>query len=142
MIEADFAPVMLELAAMLARIKHPQPMLSAIGETERANVQERILSGKVTPWGVAWDPWRPQTAEYRAKKGNAQQGLLWDTGKLVNDIHATVTGNTVEIGSSLPYAIDLQNGTNIMAPREFLGWEPTSMAAIEQAAVLFLSGMQ
>lgn len=127
MLEANFADVLNEIGLMLARSRNPLPILSRIGASEVENVRERIRSEKDSPFGEPWAPWAPSTAKARERKGNAARGLLFDDGDLLRSIHAeaNVYGpghGTLDIGSDLDYAIFLQDGTEFMPARPYLGW--------------------
>ena len=122
----DASTALRDIGAMLERSLAIEPVLAMIGKLEVENVKARIQQSKLNPWGGDWAPWAAWTAEDRAKKGNAEQGLLWDTGALLDSIHFSVDSlrsmSFVDIGSDLYYALDLQEGTAIMPAREFLGW--------------------
>ena len=140
MFEIDYALAMDELDGMLARLADPAPLLEHIGLYEVAEARERIQRSKDDPLGYAWAPWMPSTAAQRARKGNADQGLLWDTGALLDSITASVAGNTVTIGSAVDYAGYLQDGTDRMAARPFLGWSADALAFYEHLTSEYLAG--
>ncbi len=131
MITIDSVQALAELDAMLMRMRESGPFLEAIGEREVESVQHRIRDTKTDPLGNAWAPWAPFTRSERTHKGNADLGLLLDEGDLLLSIDKAVMGWSVEIGSNLDYAADLQNGTDRMPSREFLGWSPESVPVYE-----------
>lgn len=131
MITIDSVRALAELDAMLMRMHKSGPFLEAIGEREVEAVQHRILDTKTDPLGNAWAPWAPFTRSERTHKGNADLGLLLDEGDLLLSIDKAVMGESVEIGSNLDYAKDLQEGTGRMPAREFLGWSPESVPVYE-----------
>jgi len=131
MITIDSVQALAELDAMLMRMHESGPFLEAVGEREVEAVQHRIRDTKTDPIGNAWAPWAPFTRSERTHKGNADLGLLLDEGDLLLSIDKAVFGESVEIGSNLDYAADLQNGTDHMPAREFLGWSPESVPVYE-----------
>ncbi len=138
MIELDAEQVFAQLGAMLARAANPAPFLTWVGETETEKARQRIDDTKTSPQGVPWDPWEPSTEKQRVRKGNAQLGLLYDEGDLFDSIHFVVDGGTVAIGSDLDYALYLQDGTEKMDARPFLGWSDDAMPFYEGAFIDYL----
>lgn len=97
--------------------------LDAVGKNQQANVAARIMFTKMAPDGKAWEPWAPSTAKARARKGTAGNGILYDSGTLAQSITYQVVGRQAVISSNAgPYAAYLQNGTQNMPARPFLGW--------------------
>ena len=131
MIDFNASEALAEIEAMLMRMHESGPFLEAVGEREVEAVQHRIRDTKTDPLGNAWAPWAPFTRSERTHKGNADLGLLLDEGDLLLSIDKAVIGESVEIGSNLDYAADLQNGTDHMPAREFLGWSPESVPVYE-----------
>ena len=130
MLEANLTAALEQVGLMLKRASNPLPVLTRIGASEVENVKARIRSSKISPWGDSWAPWAPSTARERQRKGNAEQGLLFDTGALLDSIHAVanVYGSghgTLDVGTSLDYAGFLQDGTEKMVARKYLGWNET-----------------
>ncbi len=138
MITIDAEAAIADLEAMVARLRAPEPLLGAIGEAEVELSRERIEETKDDPLGGGWLPWADSTSRQRVRKGTADLGLLYDTGELLESIHAAVEGNTVAIGSDVDYAIYLQDGTSKMPARPFLGWAPENLDAYESMFVRFL----
>lgn len=100
----------------------PSELLNEVGEALALSTIQRIMTTKTAPSGQAWAPWATSTLLARNKKGNAAQGLLYDTGALGNSITWQVKGKTVEVGSSLGVIGEyLQNGTANMPARPFIG---------------------
>ena len=137
MLTADFKDALAEVGAMLARAENVQPVLARIGASEVENARARIQATKGTPWGDSWEPWAPSTREHRERKGNAGQGLLWDDGDLLKSIRYETLLNVenlsvVDIGSDLPYAGFLQDGTENMPARKYLGWNDATFPVYEQ----------
>ncbi len=137
MLSADFTQALAEVGGMLARAENLQPVLARIGASEVENVRARIQTGKTSPWGDAWAPWAPSTREHRERKGNADLGLLLDEGDLLKSIRYETLLNVeslsvVDIGSDLPYAGFLQDGTEDMPARKYLGWNDATFPVYEQ----------
>ncbi|MGZ3307271.1 MAG: phage virion morphogenesis protein [Xanthobacteraceae bacterium] len=138
MITIDISEAMAGLAVIAARAENPQSLMETIGAQQQASVQSRIRRDKMTPWGSVWAPWMPSTQKARERKGNAAQGLLWDKGTLLQSVHFDAASQEVVIGTEVPYAEYLQDGTERMEAREFLGWNEGDFPSIEGLAVLFL----
>lgn len=129
---------------MLARMAAMRPVMAEIGREQRNEIQDRILHGKQGPEGEYWAAWAPFTRHEREHKGNTSQGLLWDSGKLVNSIMADASNAGVIIGTSVPYAADLQYGTSgqrAMAERPFIGWSAEGKQVAEHFVVRYLEGI-
>lgn len=135
MIEIDAEQALMELGAMVARAANLAPVLEIIGQSEVENTRARIQQSKTNPWGGDWAPWAESTEASRQRKGNAGQGLLWDDGDLLDSIHFKVDAmegvGWVDIGSDLDYALYLQDGTEKMPARPFLGWNDAPLAFYE-----------
>ncbi len=127
MLEADFSSVIASLAEMVARMHDTSPVMERIGAAELLEAQQRIIGTKIGSDHEPWQPWRARTQQERAEKGNASQGLLWDTGTLLHSLGVEVSASGVLIGSDVDYAIDLQDGTDIMDARPFLGWDAETL---------------
>lgn len=140
MLEVDLETALAEIGAILQRVQNPTPALTAIGSAELLEAQQRIIGNKLDPDYEAWMPWARRTLKERTKKGNLDQGLLWDTGELLNSLKSIATSNSVEIGTDVPYAADLQLGTDIMPAREFLGWNVATLADHELTMTEWLEG--
>jgi phage gpG-like protein len=140
MLEIDFGSAMAELDALLARLMDPAPLLEAIGAATVEHARDNITSLKLDPEGEQWAPWMPRTAAARRRKGNASQGLLWDTGTLLDSIHADVAGDLLTVGTPVSYAGYLQGGTEKMVARPFLGWSEDALAFAETMAADYLAG--
>lgn len=107
-------------------------LLEELGEHFVHIVKERIQSTKENPYGRDWQEWADGTRRQREYKGNTAQGLLWDTGDLLHSITFETGPNEVRIGSPLDYAKWLQDGTENMPAREFLGFSPDDLIAIDR----------
>lgn len=110
-----------DLASLLKQLANPRPALEQIGEALVQSTRERLEKTKVSPEGQKWAPWSLSTLLARRKKGTAARGLLFDSGNLSNSIQAQVLGDSVIVGASAKYASFLQNGTENMPARPFVG---------------------
>lgn len=137
MMTIDSAQVLAELGVLQHRLSSPMALLQEIGTVQQEKTQARIRDTKDTPWGAAWAPWQAVTAYERFEKGNAEQGLLWDSGALLDSIHYELDPFSVTIGTDLDYAPDLQDGTDRMAARPFLGWEDVDIPEMEDLAMIY-----
>jgi phage gpG-like protein len=146
MITIDIQQAMSELTMIAARAVDMQPVLHTIGGMEADKIWGRIRDGKVDPWGNAWEPWVPFTRSERERKGNVQQGLLWDTGALLDSFEdqSAVNANPMEvvIGTRINYAEELQEGRpGQMVARPFLGWNAADFPIIEGMVAAYLTGI-
>jgi phage gpG-like protein len=117
------------------------PWLDSVGQKAQQDVQARIQQTKHDPESQPWSPWQPRTEKQRLKKGNAGQGLLWDEGTLLNTIKFSADSGGVTIGTEVGYAGYLQDGTQRMAARPFLGWSDAETTALEFSAIAFIEAM-
>jgi phage gpG-like protein len=137
MLEVSLTEALEQIGLMLERAADPLPVLTRIGASEVENVRAAITQDKTSPWGDDWAPWAPSTAAHRERKGNADQGLLWDEGDLLRSIRAEthmygdVGYSTLDVGSDLDYAVFLQDGTDRMPARKYLGWNEHTFAFYE-----------
>lgn len=132
MITFDKQETETRLSAILFRAEDLVPVFDFIGDRIVGDVKERIKSTKLSPDGEAWAPWRPFTADMRSAAGNEEQGLLWDTGDLLDSIAVSIDGSfELAIGTDVAYAQELQEGiAGKQIARPFLGWEADDAAAI------------
>jgi len=116
------------------------PVFDFIGAHVVAEVKDRIQNTKLDPAGNEWAPWRPMTETLRTLAGNVEQGLLWDTGDLLDSIHEEVDGSfTLAIGSDSEYADAVQNGIEgKQVAREFLGWTDEDIVFVRETTLMYL----
>jgi phage gpG-like protein len=114
------------------------PWLTKVIVTERKKVEARIKKTKRTPEDTEWAPWRPRTEAYRSAKGNTNRGLLYDEGLLLASIVSRSSQNSASLGTVAPYAPFLQDGTEEMVARPFMGWDDVSLAQYELDAIATL----
>lgn len=127
----------------IARLENKTPFLNDVAKLLKAKAVNRITTTKIDPYGKAWPQWAVATARARAKRGTAGRGLLYESGRLSNGITAEVQGNQAIVGvQGVPYASFLQNGTNKMPARKFLGISQQDEVQIKTMLVKYLKGTQ
>jgi phage gpG-like protein len=110
------------LDALSKKLAEPREFLDLLGQSMLAAAHKRIQTTKRDANGRAWAPWATSTARARRKSGSAGRGLLYNTGALDRSLTYTVQGPKVSVQTASPYARYLQNGTNRMPARPFLGF--------------------
>lgn len=113
--------------------KNLSPVFDKIGRFEMRQTRRRLTTTKESPDGVKWQGWAPSTAIGRVRKGNASQGLLYDT-KTMHDLFVLTFSNShMSLRAGVDYATFLQNGTTNMPARPFMGWSDASLEFITRA---------
>lgn len=111
--------------AMLRRlqIKHDMPdLLDDIGEAIADRVRESVAAGR--------------TAAGRAAPKPREGGrALFEHGQLLAAVRHIVRGNTVRIGSPVPYAAYLQFGRKGMRPGAYLGTAKGKVVAPDKRTI-------
>jgi len=123
------------LSAKLKQIQkelEDQEYLKKIGQVVKEDIQDRIRSTKADPQGIPWSPWKQSTLMQRIKQGTVDRGLLYNSGKLLNSFEVITDKKSFTIGTNAPYSKYLQNGTNRMVARPFMGVSPKAKATIKQ----------
>lgn len=115
--------VIAEINSVLRGIKD-RKLMQELANVVQQDIKNRIKVTKTTPDNIPWAPWSASTLRARTKKGNASTGLLFDSGKLFNSIKATSGIQTFSVGTDVKYAPYLNNGTNKMVARRFMGISP------------------
>ena len=138
-VEIDAREAMAGFEALLHRVTDLRPLFADIGGWQKFKTMDMIENTKLSPYDTPWKPWRPATARYREFKGNAAQGLLWDTGLLLNsfDFDADETG--VEIGTPVEYGGEVQQDRPFML-NEGDELPPEDIAELEMITNLYLRG--
>lgn len=134
-----------QMALIMARINDPIPFFDYVGATEKQRVRERIMHTKIDPDGAPWLPWAPFTAEHRDALGNSAQGIMWDSGTLLNSIEFSVDGTFgVDVGTDVWYAPKHQDGSpsDRIPARPIFGWEENVIPQMAQMFVNFVEGAQ
>lgn len=125
------ADKLLEKLHKIQKEMENQEYLEKIGQVVKEDIQERIRTGKTSADGVPWVPWAPSTLVARMRQGTASRGLLYNSGKLLNSFKVVTTKTSFTIGTSSPYSAFLNNGTNRMQARPFMGVSPKARATIK-----------
>ena len=94
--------------------------------------RRRIRITKESPDGKKWQRWAPLTEAIRLYKGNAPQGLLYDTKMLHDSITLHYDREGLRIRPLVDYATFLQSGTTKMPARPFMGWNKVSLKFIKR----------
>lgn len=115
-----------------AKLQQLPTVLEQIGRDEVLKTQERIRSSKTGPDGKPWAPWSMATLKQRTRAGNAQRGLLYRTGALLNSIQFKVENTLLTIFTNETYAKFLQFGTPKMKARPFVGFGKDINKAIQR----------
>lgn len=138
-VKVDFNEINAALGDIRKRIANPRPMLNEIGQVIVEDIKHSITTTKLSPSGEAWQPWAPSTFKARVRKGNAAKGLLYDSGALVRSIYYQIVGShyTLQIGSSAVYAKWLNEGTEFMPARPFLGISSRAQQDINDVIKLY-----
>ena len=120
-------------------------MMREVGDIIVEDIKHRIAVTKKDPDDKPWKAWAPSTAKARERKGNAALGLLFDSGTLLRSItaevknHGSKGGVSVYVGSNTRYAEWLNDGTEKMPARPFLGVSKRAKESIDEAIHLYLS---
>ena len=85
-----------------------------------ANTHERFDRTKSDPDGRKWAPWAESTRRAYQKSGHSGS-LLVRTGALRNSIRSTAGKKQASVSSNLKYGQYIQQGTDIMPARPFIG---------------------
>ncbi len=104
-IEINDNQVMQDLARLEHRSADLSPALKEIGDLLTESTKQRF-SDRQGPDGKSWK----KNSKATIKRKGRDFPLTGETGKLGETIHYQLTGNTLEIGSSLEYAAMQQFG--------------------------------
>lgn len=140
MLTIDAAFAIEQLNALTLRAANTRPVLALIASHAASGIVRRMVDSKEMD-GSPWAAWKESTEHYRQHKGNVGQGLLWDEGTLLHSIRVAIENREVAIGTSVPYAAFLQDGTERMKARPFIGWEDDDTAFAERTMVAYLEGV-
>jgi len=141
MLTIDMSQAFAVMDRNLANMAKRDVFLDAVGDMVSQRVKDRIEGGKTSPDGSPWAPWAPYTAAKRAAKGNADRGLLFDSGYLLRSITSETMISGVTIWTPASYASDLQNGDGGRLPaRPFMGWSREEIAEVYSMATLWING--
>lgn len=129
-----------DLEALLRKLANPRPALEKIGAMLQQSTRDRLEKTKLSPDGSKFAPWSLSTLIARRKKGNSALGILFDTGNLSRSIKYTATSTQVTVIATAKYASFLQNGTEDMVARPFVGISRQDEARIGQILAEHLEG--
>lgn len=115
--------------------------LAEVGVHQKQKIEERIRVTKLSPEDGPWAPWRPSTRAWRERRGTIEQGLLWDTGELLDSVSFEVTAESVSIGTSAEHGHFLQEGTSNMVARPYAGWSGADESWAEATLVAHLNAL-
>lgn len=102
-----------------------------IAQQEIREIQQRIRTTKLSPEGKQWEPWSYSTIKAMGRN-KQRRSLLYHTGNLLNSFSYRINNNQLRITNSTPYGRFLQNGTNKMPARPFMGWNQGSQVRIKK----------
>jgi len=115
------------------KYKNLDPVFKKIGQFEMRQTRRRLRITKESPDGVKWQGWAPSTEIGRIRKGNASQGLLYDT-KTMHDLFVLTHSNShMSLRAGVDYGKFLQTGTTEMPARPFMGWSEVSLEFIKRS---------
>lgn len=126
------------------KLANPRDMMQEIGDIIVEDIKHRIVKLKQDPDDQPWAPWAESTRKGRERKGNAALGLLYDTGTLLHSItsevknHGAKGGWSLQVGTNVHYATYLNEGTEKMPARPFLGISKRAQASIDEAIKLYM----
>ncbi len=121
-----------QLNKLHSKYQDKRSISNQIANIEKQDIRTRIGVSKVAPDGTPWAPWKQSTLIYRTNKGNVNRGLLFDSGRLLNSIEIFQTDSSFAVGTSLSYAPYLNNGTDKMPGRKFMGLSQQAKDQIEK----------
>jgi HK97 gp10 family phage protein len=128
-----------EVKRVIKKLEDPRDFLKEVGEIVVEDIKHRIAVTKTDPDGNKWEPWATSTELGRIKDGSVALGLLYKSGELLDSIRYRINSKkSITIGSTAPYAEYLQEGTNNMPARPFIGMSDRSREAITEAIQLYL----
>jgi phage gpG-like protein len=139
-ISTNIAEVVAVLNGYTARMRDMRGTMDRIGTYAGGQALLAIMDEKDDPDGRAWSEWTQSTREHRTRKGTAKTGLLWDDGTLLHSIKVQAGLRQVTVGTDVPYAPFLQDGTSKMAARPFLGWSDADIEYAEHLIALHVQG--
>lgn len=134
-VRVDFREVQNAIGDIRKKLDNPRNLMQEIGDIIAEDIKNMISVRKTSPSDQPWAPWADSTRKSRERKGNAALGLLVDSGTLLRSITSQVIGShhTVQIGTNVHYAEYLNNGTNKMPARPFIGISKRAQEGINQA---------
>lgn len=111
--------------------------LRAIGGIIESSTRRRISETKNAPDGSRWADVSPATA----KTKNGRGGILVDYGNLMASITHEASAKSVIAGSVMGYSVYLQEGTENMPARPFLGLSGEDYRDIDELMSDWMKGL-
>lgn len=140
-IKIDKGDIKDALGKYAKKISDSRDLMEELGEIIEEDIRHRIVKLKKDPDDKPWKPWKKSTRKARQKKGNAALGLLFDSGELAASItHKVTAKNKLQVGTDNPYAGYLNDGTNNMPARPFIGISKRAQKGIDEALKLHFGG--
>ena len=150
-VTVDTAAIERELGRLLEKTGNFAPAFKEIGEDLTESIKQRF-STATAPDGTPWARNQPSTIR---RKGY-DKPLVGETKSLSREIHYQITGNTLEVGSTMEYAATQQFGAKRGAhgrtrrgapipwgdipPRPFIGLSAEDEANIHDVIKAHLEG--
>lgn len=126
-----------EINELSKQLKNSKDFLREIGEVVCEDIKHRLVALKSDPDDKPWQPWAKSTEKARQKDGTAALGLLFKTGALTQSITYQLTSNNrLQVGTNNRYAGFLNDGTNNMPARPFMGLSKRASAGIDEVLKL------
>jgi len=104
------------------KLKNTKKPLKRMARVETEAAQYRIRTSKQTPDGQPWAAWAYSTFISRIRNGTVGTGPLYVSGLLMRSFKSRVTSTKATISNTAPYATYLQEGTDNMPARPFMGF--------------------
>lgn len=121
-----------EKLAKLEASLNPTEILDEAEALLLNRIRTRFLA-ETDPDGNKW----PESKAAKKRRAAGGTGTLFDTGTLFHSLQAYVKGlDERAIGTDVPYAPFLQEGTGKMPPRVFLGFGEEDMTLVERLVLL------
>ena len=128
----DARAVEKKIAGIKKRSTNSKKVMNEIAKAEVKDARRRIRTTKTDPEGRNWKAWSYTTILSRIKDGTAARGLLYKSGLLYRSFVMKTTNKKMEIKNTADYAGYLQDGTNKMVARPYLGFSKASARRIKK----------
>jgi phage virion morphogenesis protein len=129
-IRLDTVVAQKSLTQLRQKLGDLQPVMANIGESMVRATDNRFRDERA-PDGSAWAPLAAATLKRKQRKGKILK-INQETGNLRGTIIYQASGNSVEIGSVLPYSQYPQYGTRRHRARPYLGTSDQDLQAIQE----------
>jgi phage gpG-like protein len=90
-----------------------------VATTIYADIKEKFVDEKDVK-GNKFAPLKHSTIRQKERQHKIPYKILRDTGQLLNSLNYSISGNSIKIGYSVPYAKKHQHGTKHIAQRKIL----------------------